>query len=369
MKRIIQSIHKKYRIYRNKKKWRKPIAHLLDKSNLTRNLSKKQVGEINSFWTKYYKSKSIDTIYHQLYYTLNNNFSPLYVPLDFHVLNVKSFFNRTELINGYDDKNQYELFFPEIKQPKTILKNMNGLYFVNGNEITKQQAVKLCSNLEEVIIKPSINSGKGNKVVKFTSVNSVVEHNGYSLSQFLEGYDKDYIIQEAVKQHKAISDLNKSSLNTIRCMTLRCKNEILVLGSSIRVGAPGSFIDNANAGGMFCGINDDGTLQNVAYSLNPIKRYDGEFNGLSLKSRSIPSYNKIKKAAILLHQKLPYFHLIAWDFAVDSEGEVVLIEMNIKDPGIHTIQVPHGPLFGNRTKEILNLISKDIQKDETLYKK
>ena len=45
--------------------------------------------------------------------------------------------------------------------------------------------------------------------------------------------------------------------------------------------------------------------------------------------------------------------LISWDFAIGQDGEPILIELNLTYGGLSTHLLSNGPLFGDRTPEIL----------------
>ena len=62
---------------------------------------------------------------------------------------------------------------------------------------------------------------------------------------------------------------------------------------------------------------------------------------------------------LAFHQRMPYFRMIGWDMAVDSEGKPTIMEYNIKWPGIQYYQWCNGPLFGtdeNRVHQYVNAL-------------
>ena len=85
-------------------------------------------------------------------------------------------------------------------------------------------------------------------------------------------------------------------------------------------------------------------------SLNSVLETDSK---IKLKDFVIPDYDKIIKEVKNLHKQIPYFRFVSWDFAIDSSGEAVLIEYNVRAPGIDG-QFTHGPIFKKFTSEILN---------------
>ena len=54
-----------------------------------------------------------------------------------------------------------------------------------------------------------------------------------------------------------------------------------------------------------------------------------------------------------MHMTLPYTRIIGWDFTVNDNNEVVLIELNLHSPGVYQLI---GPALGNYTDEILEMV-------------
>ena len=49
-----------------------------------------------------------------------------------------------------------------------------------------------------------------------------------------------------------------------------------------------------------------------------------------------------------------FSRLISWDFAIDENGEPMLIEMNISYGELDFHQLCNGPIFGDKTEDVLN---------------
>ena len=55
----------------------------------------------------------------------------------------------------------------------------------------------------------------------------------------------------------------------------------------------------------------------------------------------------------MLHAQMPRFRLVSWDFAIDPDGEPVLIEANLHYGELDFHQINNGPIFGEDTEKIL----------------
>lgn len=60
-----------------------------------------------------------------------------------------------------------------------------------------------------------------------------------------------------------------------------------------------------------------------------------------------------------MHANLPYLGILSWDLSLDTEGAVVLIEVNTTGQGAWFCQMVNGEsLFGENTGKMLQLIRK-----------
>ena len=226
---------------------------------------------------------------------------------------------------------------------------MNGYFYFDDQAVTEDKALELCANLGEVIIKPSL-TGRGKGVKKISITNGSIEPEGMSLSQLFNEYKTDYLLEEVVRQHDAMSALNPSSVNTIRIVTYRSGMDVMVVYTVIRIGRKNKTIDNESAGGISTIINEDGSLGKYAYGAPGCDQIEYTDVGVKLEGYKIPSYQSAVNIAKESHLHLPYFNLMGWDFAIEKDGKPVLIEFNMT-PDLS--QSANGPAFGEKTEMIL----------------
>jgi hypothetical protein len=313
-------------------------------------LSKEQKSAIQTYFLSK-TGKKINTRWHQYLYTVNGNFDVRYLPLDLYYGTLLSKLNcDVSMCWAYADKNLTTTLLPNVLQPKTIIKNIQGLYYDSHDcPTTITKAICTCANLTDAIIKPTVCSGRGKNVLRFASSEGIVS-TGESVEQLLSRYRKNFIIQEAVVQHPILSSLNPSSVNTIRIATYRRKEDVVLLYAIQKIGGKNSSIDNASLGGAFCKINDEGQLDKCAYTYRPAGVIEKTETGIKFSDIVIPSFSSIVEKAKQLHYRTPYSRIIGWDFAVNLEGEAVLIELNTVWPGLYQLAEPG---LGKYTDEIL----------------
>ena len=198
-------------------------------------------------------------------------------------------------------------------------------------------------------IKPSTLS-RGRGIQKLHVIDGTNIKDNQSLSDILDGYKKDYLIQEVVHQHQRMEALNPSSVNTIRLLTFRKDMEVVIAYSVIRIGRKDQTIDNESAGGISARINSDGRLAKYAYGAPGIDKVEYTDSGIKLEGYEIPSFEKAVALTKELHLQLPFFSLVGWDIAIDKEGKPIMIEFNV-NPDLS--QSANGPAFGEHTEMIV----------------
>lgn len=352
LERIIYKCANLYWLSKERNNWYRDFSHFRDYT--TPVLSESQKKEAKAYFNQF--GLSLNTDWHNYYTFMTGEFSTKYIPADLMYTVIVPYLNYMPFELAYQDKGIYGRLLPMVRQPKCIIQRIHGFYYKQDylHPITQQEAISECKNLKDVIIKPTVDSCQGNGV-KLISITNGITGDNVSVKELFQQYGDNFIIQERVKQHEFLASLNNSSLNTMRILTLRVGNEVVVLSKAIRVGGKGSITDNGYGGGFCTGILDDGTLKPHGYRLTTGDHIDTLQNGIKLEGLKIPHFEKVIAKAKELAMTLPYLRIIGWDFSIDEEGEPVFIEMNTL-PGIYMMQLCNGPVFGEYTDSLLESV-------------
>ena len=316
-------------------------------------LTPEQKKDILAFWDQYRNvRKEMD--WFAFYNTVceDKELLKYYIPDTIYYAEIDTFFTNVRRSECLDDKNLYDIYFPDIKRPLTICRKMNGEYFDEKyNSISLEQATERCQQAGKVFTKETLIAGGGHGVKFFDFTTTPID-------KFVEWLNKmdNVIIQEAVKQHETLSNIHANSVNTIRMMSLFLDGKTTILSSLLRMGAGGSRVDNGSSGGVFCGINEDGTLKEHGHYT------DGRIctqhpQGLVFKGFKVVGYERCREIITQVASRMATAtRLISWDFAIGVDGEPILIEVNLTYGGLSTHLLSNGPLFGERTPEILSRV-------------
>lgn len=309
-------------------------------------LTKAEEKEIKAYWRQY--TKDFDIAYHRYYAGISGKADPRYIPDDLHICYIDPHFNNREKHIGVCDKNYFDIWFENAVRPKTICRMINGiLYDGDYRLIDKTAMIELLFNAKEFVIKPSLDTMGGD------NIRFIKNKDKPQIEKELDELPgKDIIFQEVVRQHEELNRIHKDSVNTLRIMTLLFKGEVHVVQSILRMGVGSARVDNALAGGIYCGIAPDGSLKKPAYDFYG-KRYDRHPQGFEFDGFVIPGYQAACEMVVREAEKMANFRLISWDIAINEKAEPVLVEANLQAGGVGVLQAVNGPLFGELTDEVL----------------
>ena len=328
----------------------KKISHMQIKP-----ISNEQFDIVKSFYSKY--GIKVKKEWFDLFNTLNGkNGAKLhyYIPHDIYYGHIDTHFSDVRKAGFCDDKALYDVYFHDIKQPRTIIRRCYNKFGKSPlwldehyNLITKEQAIQILASLDKFIVKQASYSS-GGKGIRFYNSES-----GDSIEQILEGND-NIVIQEIVKQHEVLNYIHENSVNTIRIMSLIINNEVHILSSVLRMGQGGAKVDNASSGGIFAGITANGKLKDVAYNCDGVN-FDKHPQGAIFSTVTIPNFNKCVELVKKLAPRISTItRLCSWDIAIDYNGEPTLIEANLTFGEIDFHQMCNGAIFGNLTETVLS---------------
>lgn len=336
---------------------RREIKRVIRNSKIPK-LKPHEIKEAKSFFkSRGYKLKN--TYWHRFFKSATGEFHKDYIPLDIFRPLIEPNLNRKIYWPALLDKNLTSNLFKEFNQPKTVIKNINGFYYINDKLETETLAIENCNKTQSAfIIKPTVDSGKGKMVKKFTVENDNTSIDNLKLIDVFKLYKKDFIVQQVVKQSAKLSALNASTLNTIRIVSYLNKDGVVcILTTYLRIGKPGSDTDNISIGGIACAIRDDGFLHPKGYTN---RAGGGKItltktpSGIVLNDYQIPNYSGVIKMVKEMHPIVPLFKIISWDVGIDVNDMPILIEYNTFYQNLN-MQMFTGPLFGECTDEILAL--------------
>ncbi len=318
-------------------------------------LTSDEIRCLKQFWGKDYNQGKKRC--YEFYKGTCGVFDEKFIPNDYYFL-VECIANKSWSSTFLQHKCCLKYFISEQYRPTTILQGINGyLLDNNDNYLTPNDAIELLCGYESFVYKPSLNTGGGDGVKKI-NLNETNKKNTQFWKELFS--KKDFIIQEIIKQSDEMSSYNPDSVNTIRMLTLNLNNHQTLLSSFIRMGQKGSFTDNVSGNGCLVGINHEGILYPYGLTENYEKILQSP-NGYKFERKKFIHYDAIKSTVLKLHTNFPSAALIAWDIALNEANAPIVIEINLGMGRVSTHQILNGPVFGERTLEVMDYIRANIK--------
>ena len=351
---ISDSLQIRYKRHQEMKKFSDPRRRAIySKVELTSTQKK----EIDDVYYGCYGEK-IPYIWHRHYTAFTGVFDPLYFPELLYIPEFERFSNiYTDFVKVFTDKNvlPYVAKMAGIKMPETIISSTRGLVRdLDNNILNDEQVLSWLSNAGELFVKPSINTGSGVGCRLIQMDGGKDQLTGNTALSVLNNLGNDYVIQRRIICSKDIENLHQNSCNTFRIVTYRWKKSIKCMPVIMRIGRNNNIIDNAHAGGIFIGVESDGTLKNTAFTEFKEVFSQHPDSGIVFENYHINGFRQVLDSAKKMHSLLPQLGVVNWDFTIDRSGNPILIEANTRGGGIWVLEMAHGKgPFGNNTKDVL----------------
>lgn len=238
--------------------------------------------EINSYWRDHF-GRPVHPLWHIACAKVTGIKDVRYIPDREWRGEILPFFNDLPLLAAFRDKNLSDVFLNFPQAPQTIIKRMHGQYYAGDNTPMSIAAVeqRLTAGQKDMIVKPSqTDDGYGIRSLVVREPKLFLNDCPCTLSDLETSHGRNFIVQEKIIQHPLMAQVHPDSVNTIRMVTFRWKNEIRMLIAFARFGSHGKLTDNAGTGGLCCGIDEQGKLNDSAvdvagmvYSRHPTTGY------------------------------------------------------------------------------------------------
>lgn len=328
--------------------WNHRLKRKINNGLKLRKLTVEQKKDIKIYWSQYGKRVNPNWVAYFSY--ANGIVDPRYIPESLYYGEIAKMLY-VQGMGGLHHKNVQEQIFNS-KQPRTIVRKVGNTYTDNEHRpISFERSVQLCLMESEIIIKPSTGTYGGKGIIFWKP-----EDGENKLRDILSSLNQ-VIVQEVVKSHEFMKEITDSSINTLRVVTLLVDGEPKLLSTLLRMAKEGRRLDGVAEGGIIGVVNKNGYLEESTIQLDQTIRKQHD-SGFIFKDKKIPSYTNLINEAFEQHCRIPYFKMVSWDYAIDSEGDPVLIEANIPTGQIDFHQINIGPIFGEYTDRVLEHVYK-----------
>lgn len=223
-------------------------------------------------------------------------------------------------------------------------------------QITEADVINICAAKNCLLVKDSSGTSGGGSIQIIELSHLSLPDREERIRQVLNERKNDFVIQEIVKQHESTAKFNRTSINTFRITTLYLNGKFSTLSVVFRFGKTGMTVDNWGRGGIIIGVSPTGDMYERGYDIY-MNEYT-EYNGINFSEQHFEFIPSLLEAVELAHKySYPLCKLIGWDICYRENGLPVVIEVNSSQPGLIGEQLCTGPIFGDRTQEVIDYCS------------
>lgn len=370
-KKLILRLADKYLHYKSNKVLKKQWRSNCKKNGIDPDKQAEGEDQYLSFWSQL--DEKIEPYSYRLFSHYGGGGSYV-IPECLGISMIERYLNPRRYRDFYYDKNLFGQIYGNENVAETILARINKSCLLNADLESDKKLNKQMSKITEselssylvvkgcdrVVLKPSVDSSSGVGVMLFREENGIfVSSDGKSRLDggFLEQYGADFVIQRVLNQHPYMSQFCKTSVNTIRISTYRSvkDEEIIVNGAIMRIGASGSFVDNAHAGGRFVGINvADGSIHKT--TLDQYGTKVNIWNGIDFSKFDfkIPDWDKIIEFAKKVACRNKHMRLLALDICLCENGIPKLVEVNVGSFSYWLFMYCGQDIFDGKLQEVID---------------
>ena len=215
---------------------------------------------------------------------------------------------------------EYNVIFDNKLLFNERFKEFIGRDFIDAAHCSDEEFAKFCKGKEEIFCKPKDScSGKGiYKSIKLDDNTDINE-----LHKFM--IDNDLFCEDTIKQHKQMSNLNPSSINTIRITTVLVDGKSYPMYALLRIGTSNANIDNIASGGIYTVLDDNGRILYGCWSDKTLILYKKHpLTNVDLIGFEVPMFKQAIELCNRAALVEPHIRYVGWDIAITPDGPIIV---------------------------------------------
>ncbi|MCF0111528.1 MAG: hypothetical protein HUJ58_06490 [Erysipelotrichaceae bacterium] len=186
---------------------------------------------------------------------------------------------------------------------------------------SKEDFMNFCKKHDVLFVKPvDAFSGKGIEKISLDGKNpeevyqSLLEH-------------KQYVVEECLKQHPKMNEMNPTSINTLRITSLRKGDTVHIMYILLRTSDGTKFIDNIGSGGFYAPVGFDGIIYKPGFTEQDGVHERHPYTNTPFVGFEVPMVKEAMELVKTAASLTPSLRYCGWDVAICEHGPV-LIEGN-----------------------------------------
>lgn len=149
-------------------------------------------------------------------------------------------------------------------------------------------------------------------------------------NQYLrQRYHHGLVIEAYIEQDPTITNLNKTSVNTLRMWLIEQQGDVKLIGTILRIGRENEVVDNSAQGGILCLIDyQTGKIkQGMTAEVIPTYFDNHPDSGVQLSGLQLPYWPECIAIGKTCLRVFPQAKFVGLDIAISTTGPVI-VELN-----------------------------------------
>lgn len=191
--------------------------------------------------------------------------------------------------------------------------------WLDVDESSDEEIVAFASKHKKFICKPKASGGgfgiRTYEVFENVDVNDIRNK--------LKGYE----VEELIKQHDLLSEINPYCANTFRITTIKEDDDVYIISAMFRCGTKDIPVDNWHQGGLTAAVDiDTGIVFTKGVQKLPTRReyLKHPVSGVTLIGFQMPFWEETKQMVYDMARKVDDVRLVGWDVAITNNGPCVV---------------------------------------------
>ncbi len=221
-----------------------------------------------------------------------------------------------EIVRKYNDKNYFHKLSNKVEFNREF-ESFLGRDYLYLKESSLEDFENFINVHKYICVKPiSDCGGKGVEII------DTANHHPLELFNTLVK-NNQLLVEEVIHQHSKLNELYSGSVNTLRVITFRSDNDVIVLKSIFKIGNNGA-IDNFSSGGMYTFVDENGKVFVPAIDEEGNVFYEHPVTKEPIVGFHIPNYESVIALVKKLSLVVPEIRYTGWDIAITESGPVVV---------------------------------------------
>ena len=169
--------------------------------------------------------------------------------------------------------------------------------------------------------------------------------------------NKQYLVEETIKQHLYLNKINDKAVNNIRVVTLIKEGKVYIIAKVLRLND--GIEEFISCHDIMISLDDEGNFISKAYDDNLVNYLKHPVSNFDFTKGKIPYMKEIIDMAYKAALEVPEVRFVGWDFAITEKGPLIIEGNFFPSYGLHQYYLLNKDYF---FKEKLQQILKDEYK-------